>query len=525
MKLWEKVNNLCGCASKSRILVEHLNQAAKWVVNSLPEKFLWTVSSTSSVTASTGSSVAYDKILAVYRDDGDDGKRIASEVPDTLAYAFDTSYSLNGATSMFPKYYKLDGKIWIKPDPTVASEGTVVYAAPPIVDENTSSWVLVEWENIVLMYAGALDFLRQSETKQALSATELSTIATLLSTYNSSFPSYSSVSSPALPTYSFSGTLPTLTISSTLPDSLAPDNTISYTAPTSAVSASSLTTAITIGTSLPTFSLPGFVVSTTGVSDALNKAKAFVDETTMGGDTEPESVQYWLNDEDTEMVVATISAAAQEVSRAGEEINLEALKLKDYESALGKEVQRFSGEITKYQAEMADKIADSKAQIETYQATQQDAIQVVQGQVANAQQGLQKWQGEQQNHIAKYTAEVGKEVQEFQAKVSTWASDNTTRLSEYQATVSKLLQKYQSDVNAQTADFQANTKVAGKSLDQAGVRLQLSQAYASQSQQDFQRSTTLYGWAINELKASTGAASAAPPQQAAQRAEEQRSTA
>ncbi|MDP6586215.1 MAG: hypothetical protein QF535_16310 [Anaerolineales bacterium] len=525
MKLWEKVNNLCGCGGKSRILVEHLNQAAKWVVNSLPEKFLWTVSSTSSVTASTGSSVAYDKILAVYRDDGDDGKRIASEVPDTLAYAFDTSYSLNGATSMFPKYYKLDGKIWIKPDPTVASAGTVVYAAPPIVDENTSSWVLVEWENIVLMYAGALDFLRQSETKQALSSTELSTISTLLSTYNSSFPSYSSPAAPALPTYSFSGTLPTLTISATLPDSLAPDNTISYTAPTAAVAAASLTKTITVGTSLPVFNLPAFAVSTTEANDALTKAKLLVDGTTMTGDTEPQSVQYWLNDEDTEMVVATISASAQEIARAGESINLEGLKLKDYEGAIGKEIQRFTGELAKYQAEMADKVADVKAQMDAYQATQQDAIQVVQGQVANAQNSLAKWSGEQQNHIAKYTAKVGKEVQEYQAKVETWVRDNTTRISEYQATVSKLMQKYQADVNAESSSFQANAKIAGKNLDQAGVRLQIAQAYASQSQQDFQKSSTLYNWAINELTASTGASSAPPPQQAAQRAEEQRSTA
>jgi nucleoid-associated protein YgaU len=87
------------------------------------------------------------------------------------------------------------------------------------------------------------------------------------------------------------------------------------------------------------------------------------------------------------------------------------------------------------------------------------------------------------------------------------------------------MQKYQADVNAESSSFQANAKIAGKNLDQAGVRLQISQAYASQSQQDFQKSSTLYSWAINELTASTGASSAPPPQQAAQRAEEQRSTA
>jgi hypothetical protein len=54
----------------------------------------------------------------------------------------------------------------------------------------------------------------------------------------------------------------------------------------------------------------------TGVQDALTKAENLIDGTTMGGDTEPESVQYWLNQEDTEMAQATLQAAQSEISRA-----------------------------------------------------------------------------------------------------------------------------------------------------------------------------------------------------------------
>jgi len=52
------------------------------------------------------------------------------------------------------------------------------------------------------------------------------------------------------------------------------------------------------------------------VRDALLKAQVLVDGATMGGDTEPQSIQYWLNDEDTEMAQATIQAANFELQRA-----------------------------------------------------------------------------------------------------------------------------------------------------------------------------------------------------------------
>ena len=52
------------------------------------------------------------------------------------------------------------------------------------------------------------------------------------------------------------------------------------------------------------------------VSDALDKAKALIDETAMGGDTEPESAQFHLKEEDPELVQSTLSVASQELNRA-----------------------------------------------------------------------------------------------------------------------------------------------------------------------------------------------------------------
>jgi len=257
MKLWEKVNNVTGNSSKARFLVEDLNIASKWLVNSLPERFLWSVAtdtsgdsnqegleglnSSGSRTIGNGSSVAYDRILAVYRFDKGK-KRICQEVKDSMAYAFEEASSLMGATNMFPKYYKLNGRVYIKPDPdfnastadnysyddvdgnvitilktsetndgnyTSGDKGVVVYAAPPLVDENTDSWVLVEYENIIIMYAGALDSMKKSSTLRDSSASEITNISsTLLAQYQSNFPTYAPPTAPAAKTLSLSGSVP-----------------------------------------------------------------------------------------------------------------------------------------------------------------------------------------------------------------------------------------------------------------------------------------------------------------------------
>ena len=125
MKVWEKVNNLTGYNSKSRVLVELLNQASKFLVASLPEKFLWSIASEETVQGwnsdgdqkiGNGSGTAYDKIISVYRFQ-DGKKRIAREVSDSSSYSFDEKDSILRATKMFPKYYRLADKIFIKPDP------------------------------------------------------------------------------------------------------------------------------------------------------------------------------------------------------------------------------------------------------------------------------------------------------------------------------------------------------------------------------------------------------------------------
>ena len=173
MKLWEKVNNLTAYDSKSRVIIEFLNQSGKFLVGSLPEKYLWSISAED------------DKIIAIYRFSGTK-KRIAGEVPDTMAYSFDEAISVNRATKMFPKYYRLADKIYIKPDPDYnaysgtktytdidgnsvdviaggGDKGIIIYAVPPLVTENTETWILVEFEHVSILYAASLDAKRKAD--------------------------------------------------------------------------------------------------------------------------------------------------------------------------------------------------------------------------------------------------------------------------------------------------------------------------------------------------------------------------
>ena len=573
MKLWEKVNNLCGCDSKSRILVEHLNQASKWVVNSLPEKFLWSVASTSEVTDSDGSGIAYDKILSVYRQpsvpltdvttgvapsagaaytftktahglavgdtvslsaftqltslnglqtqvatkgddvftlegvlsDGstaetssspDEGgtvtgpnvvKRIAREVPDSQAYSFESSSgSLNQATALFPKYYKLEGKIWIKPDPTTLQKGVIVYAAPPIVDENTDSWVLAEYENIVLMYAGSLDFLRQSESNQSLVTTELTTIDGLVSSYGSEAPTYVSPTLPTLATLSMPS-VPSQPVFSynapsgfTLPKALenVPSNPVMTALP-----------------SVPTVTLPSVTYFSTSISTDIADANTH------------------LTNEDPELVASRMQIIGAQLQEYSTDIQNNMNDFNKQNAEREAKLRQYQQDITKYQQEVGKTIQKFGADVSDYQAQVGKITQ-------DAQTELASYDREQRDAVLAFT----KELEQHRAAVGIYQAEAGAKVQEHQRKVSTELEKFQALIQEGTAAFNVNMQKAKRHVESAAVRMQIAQQYSRNSAEDFQKSQTLYGWATQELRASTGGQSAPAQQQIEQRGEERAST-
>ena len=122
---------------------------------------------------------------------------------------------------------------------------------------------------------------------------------------------------------------------------------------------------ISLDTSLPSFTAPTF----RDASDALTKAQNLIDGTTMGGDTENESVQYWLADEDEDMVQATLSTASQELQRAS-------AILSDYNAELSRSVSQFQQDVAKMGLELNEEQAKQQAKIAELQANLGKSIQL-----------------------------------------------------------------------------------------------------------------------------------------------------
>ena len=143
----------------------------------------------------------------------------------------------------------------------------------------------------------------------------------------------------------------------------------------------SLPSDFNISTSLPS---PTVVAHpTASVNDALNKAMTLMDSAaTIGGDEGSGnvlSVQKWLEDEDEDMVQATIQAISTELSRAQTILSDHQAKVQvyaqdftqavsKYTTEIQKEAQRVQIDISEYQAELAYVLQQKQNELQEYQA-------------------------------------------------------------------------------------------------------------------------------------------------------------
>ena len=525
MKIWEKVNNITGNDSKSRYLVPYINAGSKFLLSSLPEKFLWTIaseseiygwneSSTDNSNLGAGSTIAYDKVLAVYRLDNGK-KRICSEAPDNNIHIFDEATSLLKATEMFPKFYKLSGKIYIKPDPdynatdssktytplggsstSVSSsqgdKGVIVYSAPPIIDENSDSWILAEYENIVLFYAASLDHFRlasvyrdlcKAQIDEAASATLSFTITTNLPVFNfsESLPSDINVTSSLPSTFNLTISLPTIEIiGTTLPSD--------FSSPTDISSPSELTNHL---------DLPF-------IDDALTKAQQLID-----GNVTTNNAQAWLNDEDSEMAASTVNVANAEIGRAQSSIQKEKAKLDDFTSKINQRLNKYSGDLNNYSSKVQKEATRMSSQLSKYEKEVAKKIQIFQSDIS-------KYQAE----VAKESARLGVDVGVYNAELNKEKTRLETQLAKYQANLSKAVQVVNSELQIYQSELSKESKVLEKQIQQQNINIQAASIYTQKSQQSIQTSGMYYQRAINELSSITGAITAPEAQQSSQRKEQ-----
>ena len=564
MKIWEKVNNITGNDSKSRYLIPYINAGSKFLLSALPEKFLWTIASESEITGwddtgasqiGAGSSIAYDKVLAVYRLDGGK-KRVCAEAPDQNIHIFDEASSLLKATKMFPKFYKLSGKIYIKPDPdynahkgvgneyqhaytdldgntvTVDSEkgdkGVIVYSAPPIVDENSDSWILAEYENIVLFYAASLDHFRLASVYRDLCKAQIDTVASGVLTFSISslLPSTMSLTT-SLPSFSFSNPLPTdINISSSLPSGLELTTSLPSIPVISTNLPSDFVTPTTSDIDISSPSELSHTLDIPSITDALTKAQELID-----GSVTTNNAQEWLNDEDSEMTAATIGVANSELSRAQSTIQKEQTRLTEFSSKVNQTLNKYQNDIGNYSAQVQKEATRMNSQLGKFQREVEKKFQTFSSQVSNYQAEIAKESARTNIDVGNYSAELGKEKTRIELALAKWQADlgkavqdYTITLQAYQAEVQKEVQRISGDVTKYQAEISKSSKDLEKQVQQFTLDIQAAGVYTTKSQQSIQTSGMYYQRAINELSAITGAITAPEQQQTSQRAEQGAST-
>ena len=529
MKIWEKVNNITGNDSKSRYLVPYINAGSKFLLSALPEKFLWTIASETEINGwdstdtnnsqslGQGSAIAYDKILAVYRYDGgatttvnageddevkyyDGKKRIAVEAPDKNIHIFDEENSLLNATKMFPKYYKLGGKIYIKPDPDynatssaksytelgassttsvdaeAGDKGVIVYSAPPVIDENTESWILTEYENIIIFYAASLDHYRLASVYRDLCKAQIDEAASKVLTFNL-------VSS--LPSFSFTETLPN-------------DFAITTSLPSSFSLSTSLPSIESISSILPSdFVSPNdiseIVLDLPSINDGLSKAQELID-----GSVTTNNAQELLDDEDAEMVASLVNVANVEINRAQANI-----------AKANQTLSKYQNDVNNYQSKVQKESARITSQLSKLQSEVDKKIKTFQSNLAKYQAEVAEESAKSNVDTSKYQTELGKEKTRIE-----------TGLARYQAALAKEVQSVSTELQIYSAELAKESKNLEKEIQQQNINMQAASAYTQKSQQSLQTSGAFYQRSVNELSAITGAITAPEQQQASQRKEQ-----
>ena len=315
-------------------------------------------------------------------------------------------------------------------------------------------------------------------------------------------------------------TSPTTTISGVAWATEYPDTEVDITTPLAAIVTNvDLANAVIDSPPVPPDSISDTIAdfSLSGqFDDGMLKAKALIDEAGIGGDTEPETAQYWLNDEDSEMVAATVQVASQELQRAN-------LGLQDALQTFNTDVQKFqasgigkfSAEVQQYQAEVSEmsaraqgyiqaaqgyanevqtRLSSTQVKVSEYQIRVQDALNefnednaiyqaAIQTNIQQSQIDTQDAQKEAdltlqaslqdytlelqlfQQKIANYQAQVNDEVQEYQQNLQgdlqVWQIERQTDLEEYTLNIQNELNEF----NKEMSEYQTQLQVSLKNAD------------------------------------------------------------
>jgi len=429
------------------------------------------------------------KIISIIREDGtNDQWRNCRKISPSLQYDITDVDSLNYASKINPAYMVgNNGQISVFPTPGVDPNAFKVYYVNNDPEDKGGTNLIHSHTDIgyfpddkvylVVIYAG-IRLLNATMSSNVISTTSVPPEA----------PSDPSISSPGVATVTIGslGTAPTLT-SSTLTTRVSFNDFFesgSLNPFDDSDPGSTVVTAVppdSISDTITDFSLAG------EFDDAMAKAKALIDTATIGGDTEPESAQYWLNNEDSEMVASTIQVASQELQRAN-------LGLQDALQTFNTDMQKFqasgtgkfSADVAAYQAEVGAQVQDYTQKLQRYttelgsvfqawQKTESDSLQQYQ---LDLQANLNEfnednaiYQSTVQEAIQNATIAAQEAQKEGDLTLQAAIQDYTLELQKYQAEVAE----YQAEINSEIQE--ANAKIQQYQLLYTQLKAEYDQAF------------------------------------------------
>ena len=396
------------------------------------------------------------RIISVVREDGvtSDNWRPCRKISPAQQYLVTDVESLSYASKINPAYMVGDaGKISVFPAPGADPNAFKVYYVNKDPVNSSGSALIHSHDDIlyfpidkvylVVMYAG-IRLLHAAMGATTISDLTVSAVPPEAPTITASTVSFSA----AIPTY----TPPTITTKVSFEDFWEAEedsNPFGDNDP-----GSSVVTAVPPDAVSDT--IANYDLSNGDFDDAMSKAKNLIDNASTL--SQGQDAEYWLNDEDPEMVGATIQVAAQEIQRAN-------LALQDALQVFNTDLQKFqasgtgrlSAEVAAYQAEVNTQVQDYGQKLQRYTAemgiahqawakTESDSIQIYQSDIQNELNDFNE-------KNAVYQAQLQVSVQNAQLE----DAEEAKKLQKYAAEV----QAYQAEVGAEVQEYTQNLQADG----------------------------------------------------------------
>jgi len=373
------------------------------------------------------------KIIDIVRDSADSSGELLKCNPINAAYrsnAVNTD-SIYYASVNSPVYYVENGVLNVLPIPTANQNAKISIVLPDAaVDHNdvAISNFPSDMYHAVILYAAAQLLHNKMTDLNAKLPTDLDADTTVFDqigdisvglSISTGLPSGISVSSSLPGAISMSAGLPPdISVSTSLPGAIN-------------VSSAAVGTWVDPG-AISDISLPTVPA---GVANALTKAQNLIDEATVTGDTEPETAQYWLADEDEEMTQATVSVAAQELQRASVTLN-------EYSQEIGKGKAAFDADVQKHQSDLAESLQTFNSSVQKHQSLLADEQARVNAEISKYQAEVQKEGTKNQVEVSQYTSELSLKTAQMNQQVQAYSSE----LAEEQAKLNGEVTKYQAEL-------------------------------------------------------------------------------